>query len=228
MKTSIRRARSRLLRRVLGILEKHLGRRRRRRRPDPLETLLHSILAGDGDDLLAAKIMVELAEHLVDWNELRVTTPRGIEELISPLPDAGEKALIIRRVLQKLFRQRHSLALSHFKRYGQPRLWAELGRFGGLTQPMKARILLKAFDFNVLPVTADIERLAKRIGLVETYLTRDKVEEAVNAILPPKRVYSFYHLMSEHAETACAVRTYVCDGCILAGVCERGKSRKAK
>ena len=228
MKTSERKARSRLLRRVLAILERDLGRRRRRRRPDPLETLLHAVLSGDGNDLLAAKTLERLREDLVDWNEFRVTTPRGIEELIAPLPDAAEKALIVKRILQKLFLERHSLTLSHFKRWGQTRLGDELGSFGGLSQPMKARVLLKAFDFNVLPVTADIERLTKRIGLIESYLTRDKVGEAINGILPPKRIYSFYHLMSEHAELDCTPRNYECTQCVLVGVCERGKGVKGK
>ena len=226
MKTSVRKTRSRLLRRVLAALEADLG--RRRRRPDPLETLLHSVLAGDGNDLLAAKILEKLREGLVDWNEFRVTTPRGIEEMISPLPDASEKALIVKRILQKLFRERHSLTLNHFRRYGQARLWEELAGFGGLTQPMKARVLLKVFDINVLPVTADIERLTKRLGLIEHYLTRDKVAEAITEILPPKRVYSFYHLMSEHAELVCRARSYDCVACALVDVCARGNSVKDK
>ena len=228
MKTSVKKARSRLLRRVLAVLEADLGRRRRRRRPDPLETLLHAVLAGDGNDLLAAKILERLREDLVDWNEFRVTTPRGIEELISPLPDAPEKALAVKRILQKLFRERHSLTLNHFKRYGQARLWEELANFGGLTQPMKARLLLKAFDVNVLPLTTDVERLAKRIGLIEHYLTRDKVGEAISEILPPKRIYSFYHLMSEHAELTCTARGYDCMTCVLTDLCARGKSVKDK
>ena len=224
MKTSVRKARSRLLRRVLAILEKHLGRRRRRRRPDPLETLLHAVMADTGNDLLAAKIMDDLREDLVDWNEFRVTTPRGIEELIHALPNAAEKAFILKRILQKLFLERHSLDLNHFKRYGQTRLWRELDGFGALTQAMKARVLLKAFDFNVLPVTDEIERLTKRIGLIESYLTTDKVGNAIGEVLPPKRVYSFYHLMSEHAETVCTSRNYVCGECVLAEVCARGRS----
>ncbi|HUW56838.1 MAG TPA: hypothetical protein VMZ92_09395 [Planctomycetota bacterium] len=228
MKTSERKARSRLLRRVLAILETDLGRRRRRRRPDPLETLLHAVLAGDGNDLLAAKILEKLRGGLVDWNEFRVTTPRGIEEFISPLPEAAEKALTVKRILQKLFRERHSLTLNHFRRYGQTRLWEELAGFGGLTDAVKARVLLKAFDVNVLPVTADIERVTKRVGLIESYLTRDKVGEAITEILPPKRVYSFYHLMSEHAELVCTVRNYECAKCVLVEVCARGSSPKDK
>lgn len=223
MKTSERKARSRHLRQVLAVLEKQLGRRRRRRRPDALETLLHSVLAGNGSDGLAARILEKLHLELVDWNELRVTSPREIEELISPLGDAAEKALLIRRILHKLFRERHSLSLGHFKRFGQERLSQDLDELGGLTEPMKARILLKAFDVNVLPMTEDIERLTKRLGLIESYLTAGKVKEAVEEILPPKRVYSFYHLMSEHAETVCSARNYVCTTCVLASVCARGK-----
>jgi endonuclease III len=213
---------------VLGVLEKQLGRRRRRRPPDPLDSLLHSILAGDGDDLLAEEVLEKLRRELVDWNELRVTTPREIEELIAPLPDAAEKALIIRRVLQKLFVERHSLNLSHFSRFGQARMWEELDTFGGLTPAMKARMMLKSFDFNVLPMTADIERMVKRLGLVESFLTTDKVAEEIGEVLPPKRVYSFYHLMSEHAEKVCRERGYECTKCMLVSACARGQGGPSK
>jgi endonuclease III len=215
------------LRSVLGILEKHLGRRRRRRPPDPLDTLLVSVLAGDGDDLLAADTLEKLRRELVDWNELRVTSPREIEELIAPLPDAAEKSLVLKRILQKLFVEKHSLNLAHFARFGQARMWEELDAFGGLTSAMKARMMLKAFEFNVLPMTADIERAVKRLGLVESFLTTDKVAEEINEVLPGKRVYSFYHLMSEHAEKVCTARNYECTTCILVGVCARGQSSKS-
>ena len=38
--------------------------------------------------------------------------------------------------------------------------------FGGLSQTVKARMMLKAFDINVLPMTADIERVVKRLGII--------------------------------------------------------------
>jgi len=228
VKTLERRERSRLLRRVLAVLEGHLGRRRRRRRPDPLETLLHAVLSDNGSDLLAAKILTGLQEELVDWNELRVTTPRSIELLIHQLPDAADKALTVKRILQMLFQERHMLNLAHFRRFGQTRLWDELDVFGGLSPAVKARVLLKAFDFNVLPVTAEIERVAKRVGLIESYLTSDKVGGALDEILPPKRVFSFYHLVSEHAETVCVPRNCVCRDCVLVDICTRGRSTMEK
>jgi endonuclease III len=227
VKTSVRKTRGRQLRQALGILEKKLGRRRRRRPPDPLETLLVSVLAGDGDDLLAAEILEKLRAELVDWNELRVSTGREIEELIVPLSDAVEKALALKRILQKLFVERHTLNLSHFQRFGRERLDKELDAFGGLSPTVKARMMLKAFDINVLPMTADIERIVKRLGLVDNYLTTDKVAEDLSEVLPPKRVYSFYHLMSEHAERVCSVRNYDCTKCLLVAVCERGRSSKS-
>ena len=227
MKTSVRKTRARQLRQALGILEKKLGRRRRRRPPDPLETLLVSVLAGDGNDLLAAEILEKLRAELVDWNELRVSTVREIEELIAPLSDAAEKALALKRILQKLFVDRHTLNLSHFQRFGRERLGKELEAFGGLSETVKFRMMLKGFDINVLPMTADIERIVKRLGLVDSYLTTDKVAEEMAEVLPPKRVYSFYHLMSEHAERVCTARNYDCTKCILVTVCERGRSNKS-
>ncbi len=224
MKTIVKKSRSRLLRNVLTILENDLGRRRRRRRPEPLETLLHAVLSDVGNDIFAARVLADVEEQLVDWNELRVSTPRGIEEMISAVPDAAEKALTIKRILQKLFLERHCLNLNHFNRYGQPRIWSELGRFGGLSQAVKARVLLKAFDFNVLPLTSEIERVSKRIGIVDNYLTTEKAAEAFEEILPPKRTYSFYHLLSEHAETVCTARNYDCGECVLSGICARGKN----
>lgn len=222
----MRRTRGRQLRQALGILERKLGRRRRRRPPDPLETLLVSVLAGDGDDLLAAEILEKLRAELVDWNELRVSTGREIEELIVPLPGAVEKALALKRILQKLFVERHMLNLAHFQRFGRERLDKELDAFGGLSPTVKARMMLKAFEINVLPITADIERVVKRLGLVDSYLTTDKVAEELAEVLPPKRIYSFYHLVSEHAERVCTVRNYDCTKCLLVAVCERGRSSR--
>ena len=47
--------------------------------------------------------------------------------------------------------------------------------------------------------------------------------EEIIEVLPPKRVYSFYHLMSEHAEKVCKARNYECTKCMLVSVCVRGQ-----
>jgi endonuclease III len=226
VKTSERKTKGRRLRQTLTALEKGLGRRRRRRPPDPLDTLLHAVLAGDGNDLLSAQILEKLRVEMVDWNELRVTSATDIEVLIRPLPDATEKALTIKRILQKLFTERHLLNLNFLKRCGDSKIEEQLDDFGGLSKAVKARVMLKCFDSNQLPVTTDIERMSKRLGLVEPDVPLDRLAEALDEILPTKRVFSFFHLVGEHAEAICLVKGPKCGACVVAYCCVYAKSGK--
>ena len=221
MSNQARRERGRKLRRLVSKLESAFGRRRRRRRPDPLETILLAILADGVADERAVPVLENLRRTMVDWNELRVTSVRETEEMLSGLPEPALKAAVIRSFLQRVFAERHAIETEFMKRWSGSKAHSYLDEIEGMTGSMKARALLKGFETDLLPMTTDIIRVLKRVGILESHLTPDKAEEAVNEILAPKRIYAFFYLVNEHAVTTCLVRTPNCQTCVVRMECTK-------
>jgi endonuclease III len=224
----IRRERARKLRAVVSKLEVVFGRRRRRRRPEALETVLYAIVADGVTDARAEGPFENVRKEMVDWNELRVTRGRDIEALLSGLPQAAVKSEVIRSFLGKVFSMANESVASFMQKWSGAKAAAFLEQVEGMTESMRSRALLKGFEVDVLPITADIVRVMKRLGVVEAHLSQDKVHEFLKEVLAPKRTYAFFHLVNEHADRFCLQRAPLCDVCPVNRYCDKYASDKSK
>ena len=228
MTNQTRRERARKLRTVVAKLETAFGRRRRRRRPDALETVLFAIVADGTTDAKAEIVFENLRREMVDWNELRVTRSQDIQALLGGLPQAPLKAEVVRSFLGKVFAVANHNVVEFMDKWSGARATAFLGEIEGLTESMRSRALLKGFEVDVLPITADIVRVMKRLGVVEGHLSQEKVHEFLQEVLAPKRTYAFFHLVNEHADKYCQQRAPLCDVCPVNRMCEKYRTDKAK
>ena len=228
MKNQLRRERARKLRRVVSVLEGALGRRRRRRRPDAMETILFAIMADGVADGRAEAVFEKIRELVVDWNELRVTSAREIEALLEGLPEAGVKAQAVRGFLGRLFLTEHVTTADFMKNWSGSRASKYLDEIESMTESMRARALLKGFEMDVLPASVDIVRVMKRVGVLDSHLSQERAHEFLKEVVAPKRTYAFFHLVNEHGLTCCHQRGPDCANCCISSDCEKFVSDKAK
>ena len=228
MTNQTRRERARKLRTVVSKLEGIFGRRRRRRRPETLETVLLAIVADGVTDARGEGVFENLKQEVVDWNELRVTQVTEIQGMLGGLPQAGVKAEVIRNFLGKVFGIANESVAEFMQKWSGAKASAFLGEVEGMTESMRSRALLKGFEVDVLPITVDIVRVVKRLGVVEGHLSQEKVHEFLKEVLAPKRTYAFFHLVNEHADKYCQQRSPLCEACPVNKQCDKYKSDKEK
>lgn len=228
MNSQNRRERARKLRQVVARLEKVFGRRRRRQRPDPMETILFAIVADGLSDVRATDAFEKLRDELIDWNELRVTSVRDGEVLLSGLPDAAQKAAAIRNFLGNIFLVRHEVSAEFMRRWSGARAKSFLDRVDMMTESMRARALLKGFELDVLPITVEIVRVMKRVGVLDGHLTQEKAYEFLKEILSSKRTYAFFHLVNEHGDRFCLQRSPLCQSCPVKRTCDKFISERGR
>ena len=228
MTNQTRRERARKLRILVSKLENVFGRRRRRRRPEGLETVLFAIVADGVSDARAEVVFEKLKQEIVDWNELRVTRDRDIQILLGAVPQTALKADVIRNFLGKVFTASNESVANFMEKWSGSRATTFLEQVEGMTESMRSRALLKGFEVDVLPITADIVRVVKRLGVVEGHLSQEKVHEFLKEVLAPKRTYAFFHLVNEHADKYCQQRAPLCDACPVNKVCDKYHTDKSK
>ena len=93
---------------------------------------------------------------------------------------------------------------------------------GGLAGLSAAWKLAQAgFEVDVLPITTEIVRVMKRVGVLESHLNQEKAYEALKELLAPKRTYAFFHLVNEHADRVCHARAPDCPACPVNHLCDK-------
>lgn len=79
-------------------------------------------------------------------------------------------------------------------------------------------VLANAFGGPYLPVDTHVFRVARRLGLASGR-TPDRVQEELEALVPPERRLAAHHRLIAHGRTVCSARRPRCGDCPLAGDC---------
>src|SRR5207245_580057 len=83
-----------------------------------LEQLLYAVLREGGTREQADRAYRALQERFYDWNEIRVSSAREIEEIIDDLPEAEARAQRLVSLLQEVFETTFSFDLELLHKKG--------------------------------------------------------------------------------------------------------------
>ena len=85
-------------------------------------------------------------------------------------------------------------------------------------------MLLFSLGKPVLPVDTHINRVAKRLGLINSRVSAEKAHEVLGDMVPPRYVYQFHIHMIEHGRRVCKAQRPRCRECVLLKVCPTGQA----
>jgi endonuclease-3 len=115
-----------------------------------------------------------LKSRFFDWNEIRVSSYREVEEALEPLPGAEAKAHRIILFLQEVFDSHFSFDLDKLQKEGLKQAIKKLSRFKAADDFVCAWVTQRSLGGHAIPVDSPSLRCAQRLGLVEE--TRDNLE----------------------------------------------------
>jgi endonuclease-3 len=166
---------------------------------DPLEQLLVSLVSFDSPRDAAAKALLLFEEEFVDWNEVRVS---AVPEIASVLQRAGieeGRARTIKTVLNELFLKKNQLSLEFLLKYKEKQAYDYLSRFEGLPQAVIDEVMLLGLGHPVCPVTEDILRVCRGLGVVGDKDDAESVRKLLMATVPKSSMAMAYALLKAHA-----------------------------
>jgi endonuclease III len=184
-----------------------------------LEQFLYAICREGTTRKHADRAFHNLQERFFDWNEIRVSSPREVEEALGNLPDAENRANRLINFLQEVFETTYSFDLECLHKKGLKQAAKQLSRYQAANDYSVAWVIQQSLGGHAIPLDDPSVQVLNRLGLIEddgddTEASRTSLEHLV----PKARGALFVELVSALAhdvgwenDPTCPVRSFVSD-----------------
>lgn len=187
--------------------------------PDPLDTIIGTILSQNTNDNNSYKAYRNLKENFKNWDELALLKPVQIEKYIKVAGLGKQKSKAIYGVLQSLKKKQKKISLNHIKRNTDEQILEELTSYNGVGVKTASCVLLFSLDRNVCPVDTHVHRVLNRLGIVKTN-SPDKTFSEIKDLLPKDAAHSLHTNLIRLGREICKPKNPKCFICPLNKICQ--------
>ncbi len=199
MKSSVQYAKS--LRDVYKQLRRKYGEVKSSELTDPVEEMLLAILWQQSTQKRAASALKEIVNSMVDFNELRVSRPVEIEELIGKfVPDTHQKALRMTTALNWLFARHNTLELDQLRQCSETELKVIFSQIEALDTYSSAAVLVMSFAAHAVPLDDRILDYLREQEAVNPDLDINKAQRFIEQHIHADQAREFFLLIRKHVE----------------------------
>ncbi len=121
-----------------------------------IEHLLYACCLENSSPEAADETFARLQELYFDWNEVRVTSIRELEEVMARLTDPTESATRLTQCLQSVFEKQYSFDLEPLRKMNQGKAVAELEKIKGATPFAVQYVVQHALGGHAIPVSQGV------------------------------------------------------------------------
>jgi len=218
-------------RRRLAALDRALvrayGEPRRRRRRDPLGSLIATILSQNTNDTNSGRAYDAMRAAYPTWEKVLAADPGELEEVLRPGGLAKTKGRRIQKILRAIATQ-GPLDLGYLRKLPDEDAEDALLAFDGVGLKTARCVLVFALGRDSFPIDTHIERVLKRLGIVPGKMAVDKAHRHIQPLLPKGRSYALHVGLITHGRRVCHARNPECEPCALRRGCEYAKRRRAR
>lgn len=208
-------------------LKKRYGAEEPEARP-VLEQLMYAICREGATRELADRAYQALQERFFDWNEIRVSSPREIEEVFDELPGAEIRAQRLISLLQEVFETTFSFDLELLHKKGMKQAAKQLSRYQASNDYAISWVVQQALGGHAVPLDGPGLRVLRRLGLLDS--DQDNIETlrgSLEHLVPKAKGSQFVELLSYLADELCVEDEPNCGDCPLRNDCPTGESNRA-
>ena len=215
------------LQEVLRLLGRAHGPLPRRRRGEPIDVLVATILSQNTNGANSSAAFGNLRERFGDWEEVADASVGRIERCIHVGGLSRVKAPRIRSILRRIRREEGELRLDFLAGKRPEEALAYLTGFEGVGAKTAQCVLLFAFGMQVFPVDTHIHRIAIRLGVLDAKVSAKRAHEALAPMIVPRDRHEMHVLLIDHGRRVCLARGPRCDRCVILRHCPFGRARVA-
>ncbi|NBO93471.1 MAG: endonuclease [Planctomycetia bacterium] len=183
-----------------------------------LEQFLYGICREDSTPEMAKQAYENLRKDFFDWNEVRVSTVREIEDALGGLSDASTRAERVIAFLQEVFETTFSFDLEAIQKKGLKQASKTLQGLKAANEYVVGWVIQRSLGGHAIPIDTATLRCARRLGLIDT----DDIETARASLehqVPKAKGAAFTDTISILAEQSCWEDEPHCTTCPLKGGC---------
>lgn len=187
----------------------------------PVEHALRTILGEEATCKQVEEALERMRAHFGDWNDLRVSRPREIRETLgADFPSAADKARVIPRLLDQVFKRHNSMVWDFLEGMGKI---ATRAYFEGLEEvrPFVAAAMARdCVGAHAFPVDRDVARVLDRLDILDPENQSESWMQAfLERAVKNTRVYETHQLVKRLGEDRCITGTPLCGRCPLNNTC---------
>ncbi len=190
--------------------------------PEPrpvLEQFLYAVCREGATRKQADRAFRTLQERFFDWNEIRVSSTREVEEALIGLPDGENRANRLINFLQEVFETTYSFDLESLHKKGLKQAAKQLSRYQAANDYAVAWVVQQSLGGHAIPIDHPSAQVLMRLGLLEEDGDDPENSRAsLEHLVPKARGSLFVELVSALAhdegwenDPACPVRSFVLD-----------------
>ena len=160
-----------------------------------IEHLLYACCLENSSPEAADETFARLQELYFDWNEVRVTSIRELEEVMARLTDPAESATRLTQCLQSVFEEQYSFDLEPLRKMNQGKAVSELEKIKGATPFAVQYVIQHALGghaipvsrgvldvFRILDIISDAEAASGRVPGLERAIPKNKGPQMASLI----------------------------------------------
>lgn len=166
---------------------------------DPITQLILGVLTRNVPESQARQALDQIRGGVVDYNELRVIPAFELTEMLGDFPDARTKADDILRALNRIFAQRHDVALDHVAEMPKKERQAYLEDVDGLDAYSRARVLLLGLELPAFPLDEAMWAYARHHEIVDAKCPLDEAEAFLERQIKDDEALECYALIKQAA-----------------------------
>jgi endonuclease-3 len=196
-----------------------------------LEQFIYGICREDATRAQADSAFKNLRERFFDWNEVRVSSVRELEEALSDLSGAELRAERILSFLQEVFEANFSFDLESLHKKGVKQAAKSLARYEAAkgNDYVIAWVVQQSLGGHALPLDAPTLRITRRLGLLDREQEdREALRTSLEHLVPKAKGPAFTDLISQIGQEHCWEDRPNCSACPLASECPVAQEEAAE
>jgi endonuclease-3 len=213
-----------LLNQLLGVVKK--GAADEPEAKGVLEQLIFGLCRENATLDQAEQVYQNLRTRFFDWNEIRVSSVREVEEAFEDTPEAEAKAQRLISFLQEVFELTYSFDLDKLQKEGLKQAARKLARYQATDDYVCAWVIQRSLGGHAIPLDPAMLRCSRRLGLLDG--NRDDLESARSSLehlVPKAKGPQFTDALSVIAVEYCTEDEPDCAHCPMCTECPNAQER---
>jgi endonuclease III len=168
--------------------------------PEPravLEQFLYAICREGASRAQADRAFRNLQERFFDWNEVRVSSPREVEEALGNIPEPESRANRLISFLHEIFETTFSFDLESLHKKGLKQAAKQLSRYQAANDYAVSWVIQHSLGGHAIPLDAPSIRVLRRLGLLAgSEEDLEALRTSLEHLIPKSRGPLFTELVS--------------------------------
>jgi endonuclease III len=209
----------RILDKILTTVKKRYEPQDAEERP-VLEQFMYAICREGATRQEADRAYQNLKERFYDWNEVRVSSAREVEDALDALPDSELRSQRVISFLQEVFETTFSFELESMHKKGLKQAAKQLTRYQAATEFAVAWVVQQSLGGHAVPLDAPALRALRRLGLIDEETSDpEAIRTAIEHMVPKAKAIQFCEILSALAHDVCVEDEPICKSCVLNPEC---------